>query len=434
MDQSALLLSTSKLPSLCPPHLCPLRSLKASVWKHFTTTITQQLHHLADPNYSHLHGYHPNHPSAQILNRLRAGQQSNFPRHQTAAAATATPNAGILPVPILPNGQYSQGSQVGGSRRYPIPTPVPIPIPAGSGGQQQPQQRGGGGGGRQAWEQSNMATGFAPNSLVRPGQAAQQNASAALLNATQQAYPQLVSHYFNSSQAAQASQNIATQLTNHALQLQHQQQLLSAKEAAKASDLSSSSSAAADASGRSSSVISTRQQQLQQQLLQLQQQQQQQQQPQQQQQQQQKQSQSSTSQRRNQSVMSASAMAAAAAISASTGASSATGLPGSASTSASSGNGNGNKRSMEDMKDFLALTPNQPSVSNAPVAVTGEIENFSELKRLKRENSLQLYVTPFSSSLPPSYVFLSILSLPSPHCLSVPVPNIQTASILLWRF
>jgi hypothetical protein len=329
------------------PH-SSLLSLKASVWKHFTTTITQQLHYL-DPNYSHYHS-NPTHPSAQILNRLRAGQQSNFPRHPNPS----TPNAGILPVPILPNGQYPQGSQAGTSRRYPIPTPVPMPIPGLNGAQQQR--------GRQAWEQ--MSTGFAAHSLARPGQVPQQNSGTALLNATQQAYPQLVSHYFNSPQAAQASQNIATQVTNHVLQLQQQQQQILSTKEMKTDPSSKEMIPPAEPSGRNQSTAppSTRQQQMSQGSAN-----------------QTKQSstvsQSSSSHsthRKNQSSNSVSAVVT-------------TSVAPSVAPAP-----NSNKRSMDDMKDYLALTSNQPEGLPTATTAAGEQEDFNDLKRLKLENSLRL--------------------------------------------
>lgn len=231
-----------------------------------------------------------------------------------------------------------------------------MPIPGMN--QQQPR-------GRQAWEQ--MSTGFAAHSFAR-SQVPQQNSGAALLNATQQAYPHLVSHYFNSPQAAQTSQNIAAQLTNHALQLQQQQQqILSAKEVKSEFSSSSKEMVAADPSGKNQSVAPTsRQQQMSQGSAN-----------------QMKQSsnlsQNSSSQlslsthRKNQSNTSVSAGV------------SSTGTTATPTTPASTSN----KRSMDDMKDYLALTSNQPERSISVTTIAGE-ENFNDLKRLKLENSLQL--------------------------------------------
>lgn len=149
-------------------------------------------------------------PSAQILNRLRVAPQGNYPRSMHSSGPS--PNAGIqMPVPMVSNGQYSQAN----ARRYPIPTPVPMPIP---GINSTPQQR------RQPWEHG--ATGFAAHNLPRPSQINSQNNGNALLNATQQAYPQLVSHYFNSNQGNQQPSPNTMQLNSQALQLQQQQQQL----------------------------------------------------------------------------------------------------------------------------------------------------------------------------------------------------------------
>lgn len=258
-------------------------------------------------------------PSAQILNRLRATPQGNYPRTMTPSGPS--PNAGIqMPVPIIPNGQYSQAN----ARRYPIPTPVPMPIP---GINTTPQQR------RQPWEHG--ATGFAAHNLPRPSQAPQHNNGTALLNATQQAYPQLVSHYFNSNQGMQqAPQSSSQQLNTQAIQLQQQQQQMLLKE----SKIEPSKDMLIE-SQQSKSTISgqTKQPQTQKQIKEL-------------------------STRNSEAIRKTSTPI----------------VPPQTTVV-------GNKRTTDDLKDYLPLTANQPER-----AMISEQESVVELKRLRLENSLDL--------------------------------------------